>query len=295
MGREQGAVTDGGAAETRRTLRGLDVCTLEWGAPRDASDVPVVLVHGWADHAGTWAEVAPRLGRWCVAPDLRGHGHSGWCGLSETYHVAEYVADLDALVTALGGRAHVVGHSLGGTVVTLWAGARPERALSVTVVDGLGLPDAGEGAVTRMREFLDGVAAGPPAHRPFGVVDEAAGRLRAAHPFLASSEAAALAERGTVAREERRVWAWDPRHRLRSPTPYRQDVHARFLASITAQVLLVRPARSPFTVEDFERLRAAMPRARVREVPDAGHMVQLEAPEVVAAAVSEAIAHADPA
>ena len=250
---------------------------------------PIVLVHGWLDHAGTWSDVAERLEGACVAPDLRGHGRSGWCGPSDTYHVAEYVADLDALVTSLGGHAHVVGHSLGGAVVSLWAGARPERALSVTLVDGLGLADAADSAVARMVEFLDGVAA-PRNPRPMADVDEAARRLQASHPFLTEARARALAARGTRDDASGGVrWAWDPRHRLRSPTPYRADTHARFLARIACPVVVVRPERSPFDDAHLRPLLAALPRATLVEVPDAGHMVPLEAPDAVAAAVSTAI------
>jgi pimeloyl-ACP methyl ester carboxylesterase len=277
-----------------RPLRGLDVAGLEW---RDPSGLraPVVLVHGWLDHAGTWVDVASRLDGWCVAPDLRGHGLSGWCGWSDTYHVAEYVADLDALVTALGGRAHVVGHSLGGAVVSLWAGARPERALSVTLVDGLGLADAADSAVSRMVEFLDGVSA-PRTPRPMPDIDEAARRLRASHPFLAEERARELAARGTRPVPGGGVnWAWDPRHRLRSPSPYRADTHARFLARIACPVVVVRPERSPFAHAHLAPLVSALARAEVVEVAGVGHMVPLEAPEAVAAAVSMAVHAADAA
>jgi pimeloyl-ACP methyl ester carboxylesterase len=271
-----------------RPLRGLEVAGLEWGSP-SGRDAPVVLVHGWLDHAGTWSEVARWLDAWCVAPDLRGHGRSGWCGPADTYHVAEYVADLDALVTALGGRAHVVGHSLGGAVASLWAGARPERALSVTLVDGLGLADAADSAVTRMVEFLDGVSAAR-TPRPMADLDEAARRLCASHTFLTEERARELAERGTRAEPGGGVaWAWDPRHRLRSPTPYRSDTHARFLARITCPVVVVRPERSPFDSAHLAQLMSALARADLVEVPGAGHMVPLEAPEAVAAAVSAAV------
>ncbi len=94
-------------------LRGLDIAGQTWGAP-GRNEVPVVLVHGFLDHAGTWDEVAALLPGHIAAPDLRGHGQSAWCGPGETYHFADYIADLDALVTTLGGRAIVVGHSLGG-------------------------------------------------------------------------------------------------------------------------------------------------------------------------------------
>jgi pimeloyl-ACP methyl ester carboxylesterase len=196
----------------------------------------------------------------------------------------DHVADLDALVRALGGSAHLVGHSLGGNVASFLAGALPERARSLTLVDALGVEDGADGAVERLRAHLLG-RADPPAARVFPDVAAAAARLRATHRFLSVARADALAQRGTRAVDAGVTWAWDPRHRLRNAVPYRSDVHARFLASIRCPTLVVLPEGSPFARASTDALVAAVPRAAVLHVPSCGHMVPLEAPRSLAGAL----------
>ena len=113
---------------------------LEW-----PGDGPVVLAaHGITANAASWAPVAAALaGRVrLVAPDLR--GRAGSAGLPEPYGMAAHAADLIAVADHLGvSRMHLVGHSMGGFVVTATAARHPSRVASVLLVDGgvpLGLP-----------------------------------------------------------------------------------------------------------------------------------------------------------
>jgi pimeloyl-ACP methyl ester carboxylesterase len=260
------------------SLRGLRFAGLEWGEP---SDAPVVFLHGFLDHAGGWARVARDLGRGALALDLRGHGQSAWVGPGETYHFAEYIADLDALVQALGGRVVLVGHSMGGTLGSMYAGARPECVERLAILDGLGLPDGGAGSRERLVAFRD-AARTPHEARPMASVEEAASRLRRSWTALDEAFALALARRGTREVEGGVVWSYDPRHRARSAVPYRQDQHLSLLREITCPVLSIHPEHCLFAAEDVGRLEAGIRDLRVVTIAGAGHMLQLEAPELVA-------------
>jgi len=70
-----------------------------------------------------------------VLYDLRGHGMSE--RPARGYHVADFVADLHALIDTLdlGGRVHLVGNSFGGTVALAFAAAHPDRVASLALVD----------------------------------------------------------------------------------------------------------------------------------------------------------------
>jgi pimeloyl-ACP methyl ester carboxylesterase len=269
--------------EERWTFRGLPFGGLSWGEP---TGVPTVLLHGFLDHAGSWARVAAGLPGFLVAPDLRGHGHSAWVGPGETYHFPEYLADLDALVDHLGGRVSLVGHSMGGTLASIYAGARPGAVERLAAVDGLGLPDGGAQARDRMVQFLDGVRrTDTPSTRttpPMPTLAVAADRLRRAWPGLDDPFALALAERGARPVEGGFAWRYDPRHRIRSAAPYRQDHHRQFLDAITCPVLSIHPERSPFAPADVDRLESAIRDLRVEILPNAGHMAQLDAPDALA-------------
>ncbi len=267
--------------ESSWTLRGLAFTGLQWGTP---SGVPTVLLHGWLDHAGSWRRIAEQLEGWCVALDHRGHGGSPRVGPGTTYHFPDYVADLDALVVALGGRVRLVGHSMGGTIATLYAGACPEAVEAVVSIDGLGLHDGGDEAADRMVAFLDQTRR-PVQPKVFASVEVAADRLRAAMPFLDPAHARELAARDTVPVPGGYTWAHDLRHRIRGAIPYRHAHHQPLLARIRCPVLSIHPEHSPFAAADVAALEGTIARLAVVTIPGAGHMVHLQAPDPVAFAV----------
>jgi pyruvate dehydrogenase E2 component (dihydrolipoamide acetyltransferase) len=103
--------------------------------PEDAGD-PVVLVHGYGGDKNSWLFVQQPLadeGHRAIALDLPGHGASGKdVGDGSLPTLAECVT---GLLDALGiGRAHLVGHSLGGAVVAAVATAAPGKVASLTLV-----------------------------------------------------------------------------------------------------------------------------------------------------------------
>ena len=91
---------------------------------------PLVLVHGITENRHAWDPIIPALGeRWrVVAVDLRGHGESD---RHPPYDPVTLATDVGAVVETLGLDAPlVVGHSLGGIVVTAYGGTGlPARAI----------------------------------------------------------------------------------------------------------------------------------------------------------------------
>ena len=104
----------------------------EWGDP---SSPPVVCLHGVTGHGERFRRLAEE--RWTafhvVAPDLRGHGRSGW---EPPWGIPTQLADLAETTDALGiGRADWVGHSWGGRLVLELAAAQPERIRRAVLLD----------------------------------------------------------------------------------------------------------------------------------------------------------------
>jgi pimeloyl-ACP methyl ester carboxylesterase len=95
------------------------------------SGEPLVLVHGaWAD-GRHWTRLARELANdfRVVAYDRRGHGRSG--GRHET--IERDASDLAELIAELGGSAHLVAGSLGGTIALSAAAAEPPAVTSLAV------------------------------------------------------------------------------------------------------------------------------------------------------------------
>lgn len=89
---------------------------------------PILMLHGWPQHWYCWREVIPRLsGRFrTICPDLRGFGWTEAPG--HGYDTDTFTADAVALLDALGiERAHVVGHDWGGFTTFLLGVRHPDR------------------------------------------------------------------------------------------------------------------------------------------------------------------------
>ncbi len=106
--------------------------------------IPILLVHGIRTSASMWRQQVERLrddGHPVLAIDLPGHGAL----LGEEFTVEGALREIDAGVTALGGRVMLVGLSLGGYYAIAYAGAHPERVAGLvaagcsTVPGGPGL------------------------------------------------------------------------------------------------------------------------------------------------------------
>ncbi len=114
--------------------KGLRLRVQVWG--RDG-DPTVVAVHGNGAHAHWWRPIVPALvpGWRVVAPDLRGHGESGWPAAPD-YAMADFHADLSAVIDALGpGPIALVGHSMGGRIALWWAAHAGARVRALAMLD----------------------------------------------------------------------------------------------------------------------------------------------------------------
>ncbi len=97
----------------------------------------VLFVHGNASSATFWEEVMLALptGYRGIAPDLRGYGDADRAKkIDATRGMGDFADDLIALLDHLGiQQAHVVGHSMGGSVIWRLMMDYPQRLLTVTL------------------------------------------------------------------------------------------------------------------------------------------------------------------
>lgn len=256
-----------------------------------ARGTTVLLLHGFLDRGATWDDVARPLagaGYEVLAPDLRGFGESEPVGRGGYYHFPDYVADVDALVRDLAPeRLCVVGHSMGGTVASLFAGARPERVDRLVLVEGVGPPSMPpDQGMHRTRQWLVDLERAR-APRPMGSLDEAVRRLAANHPKVPRHILERRASQLTRATEAGLAWAHDPRHRTTSPIPFSAAVLEGFLREIRCPVLAVGGGEDGFHPEDENARLACLTDVRRLDLPEAGHMVHWTEPERLASALVE--------
>jgi pimeloyl-ACP methyl ester carboxylesterase len=112
----------------------------EYGNPQG---VPVVLIHGGAGGAWTWDETVKFLGDfYCLLPELPEHGRNHNNGRFTVESAALGILKL-IRERVPGGRAHVVGLSVGGQVAVEMLARAPETLLSAVVSGAQLLPVPG--------------------------------------------------------------------------------------------------------------------------------------------------------
>ncbi|MSP83965.1 MAG: acetoin dehydrogenase dihydrolipoyllysine-residue acetyltransferase subunit [Alphaproteobacteria bacterium] len=115
--------------------------------------IPVVLIHGFGGDLENWLFNQPALAasRRAIALDLPGHGGSSKAvGAGDVATLAAAVAGL--LVALDVGKAHLVGHSLGGAVAARVAIDHPEAAAALSLIASAGLGPEIDGAY--LQEFI---------------------------------------------------------------------------------------------------------------------------------------------
>ena len=124
---------------TMITVNGVELEVFEAG--KENAGNPIVLCHGWPQHAFSWRHQMPALaaaGYHVIVPNQRGYGHSARPMDVAAYDLAHLTGDLAALLDHFGYEdATFVGHDWGANVVWGMALLHPKR---VNRVVALALP-----------------------------------------------------------------------------------------------------------------------------------------------------------
>jgi pimeloyl-ACP methyl ester carboxylesterase len=137
------------------SVRATDGTTIAYTEAGDGP--PLVLVHGITESHRAWDPILPALAeRWhVVALDLRGHGDSD---RHDPYDPITLAGDVAAVVAAAGvPDPLVVGHSLGGVVVSAYGGAGHPACAIVNVDQPIAL-----GGFKESLEVLEPMLRGSP-------------------------------------------------------------------------------------------------------------------------------------
>ncbi len=107
-----------------------------WGDP---ANPPLLLLHGFPEYGGAWADLAPQLADrfHCIAPDQRGYGQSWAPDEVALYRGSQLVEDMAALIEQIGGPLTVMGHDWGAAVAYGLAMFRPELVSRLIIANGV--------------------------------------------------------------------------------------------------------------------------------------------------------------
>src|SRR5580658_1430100 len=136
--RNPGSSPEGAGGEEEASMPKLNRNGVELYYEVHGTGVPVLLTHGYSSSSHMWAgQVEPFSKHYqLITWDMRGHGKTDYPADQAAYSEAETVADMAAILDAVGAKQAVIGGlSLGGYMTLAFQLAHPERCLALLIID----------------------------------------------------------------------------------------------------------------------------------------------------------------
>jgi 3-oxoadipate enol-lactonase len=233
--------------------------------------LPLLFIHGYPLSRSLWQlqiEALSDVAR-VLAPDLRGFGDSQ--SVPGPYSMDLFADDLNAFLDALGiaEPAVICGLSMGGYVAFAFYRKYAHRVRGLVLTSTRAAPDTAEGKARRDQAAAEAMQAGVAS-----VVDGMLPKLLAPQNLKKRPE---LVERASSimasASLQGVVGALNAMKERPDSTPT--------LGRIAVPTLVVHGAEDSIVpLEEARQMAAAIPGARLEVIPDAGHLLNIENPQV---------------
>ena len=255
------------------SVNGFDTFVATGGRPFDASLPAVVMLHGAGFDHSTWALHS----RWfahhgysVLAPDLPGHGRSTGAPLSTIAEMAEWTA---ALLDAAGApKARLIGHSMGSLIALETAARHPEKVSALDLIGTAAAMTVGPDLL-KAAEANDNAAIDMVSIWGLGVSAELGGSLAPGLWMHSGAQRVLEQNRPGVLFSD-----------LSACNAYQSALAAAAQVSVPVTVILgERDMMTP--LKSGKALAAALPNARTVVLRGAGHMMMVERPDELLAAL----------
>lgn len=260
-----------------------NIAVCEWGKE---GCLPLLFLHGWLDNSASFNTLAQQMaGHFrCIAFDFPGHGASGHLGPHATYHFVDGVMAIRAVLKHLQiERCAIVGHSMGGALGLLYAGAFPAQVSHLLSIEAFGpLIRPADDSASEMAQACDDRLARIESRKRVMASVELALTVRAAAGDVASELLRPIVLRNLEAVSGGYKWRSDARLRLPSMLRMTAAQVSDFCTRISAPMLVIRArAGLSYVSKALAQHQHEIAQLRVIDL-DGGHHIHLEQPQIVA-------------
>jgi pimeloyl-ACP methyl ester carboxylesterase len=245
----------------------------------------LLAVHGWLDNVGSFIpllEQSPKTCCWHLI-DLLGHGHSQWKAAGSFYYFHDYINDvIDYIETLEGKNLHLLGHSMGASIVSMVAGLLPDKISSCVLLDGLG-PLVSDEELIAEQWRLSRKQYKKIKPRRYYPSKNALIQARQRKHHIEATSCELLVQYGYQQEQAtgEYYWSFDPRLLNLSPLQITQQQALSILKHIACPTLLINANEGyPLEGSDFEERKAKI--ENIEEIQITGHHhVHMDNPQLV--------------
>jgi len=237
----------------------------------DSAKPPLLIAHGLFGSGRNWGVIAKRLSdeRRVITVDMRNHGSSL---RSDDHSYPAMADDLAEVIAAEGGRADVLGHSMGGKAAMVLALTHPDLVHSLTVADIAPVP-----YTHTQQPYINAMRA-----LDLGALQSRAEAQEALLPLVKDTTLAAFFTQSLDVKAQQ--WRLNLAA-LEANMPQIlgfPDIDARF----SGPALFLTGATSHYVTHAHRpAIKALFPNARFAKIPEAGHWLHAERPRAFEAAL----------
>lgn len=263
-----------------------------------SSTGPIVLaLHGWLDNANSFTPMmAHNSDIHLIALDFPGHGHSAHRGADALYNLLDYVYDIYALIKENEwGKIHLVGHSMGAIIASVFAGTFPELVGKLVLIEAMGaISSKPEETCSQLRASIvmrHKTAIKLSSNRRYESIEQAVIARMTVSDFD-ESIAQLLVSRSIVEDDSGFKWRSDPRLKQLSAIKMSEPQAMDLLSGITHDTLLILGDSGYKSLREQldERMRAV--KSLTLSMIRGGHHVHMEQPLKTWQLISQHIASA---
>lgn len=240
----------------------------------------LVFLHGLMGSAANWRRIIPAFeGDYeILAYDQRGHGRSFQPPLG--YHPRDYAQDLKKILDELGWeKVTVIGHSMGGRNALEFASHFSQRVNALVLEDIA--PEASSQAVSNIEKLIALVPT------PFSSREEARDFFQNQYPSMISFYPRANVVAGffftniEAKSDGSQDWRFSKSGILQSLREGRNEDRWDALRNLKMPVLILRGEQSTdLPKQTFEKMLQALPTAQGAEIPNSGHWIHFDQPDI---------------